>query len=102
MALFLRRLRRRHERGPRFSRFRLILNSLAGNGWNPDEMITSRTLNLTTRKLGVALQMLVTLGAGEFELIHRSFLIAFLLITSEPYEKWVRLATSCVIALFQQ
>jgi hypothetical protein len=94
----LRRLWGRDECGPGFPGFRLIVHGLAGNGGDANQMIAGGTLDLAARKLRVALKMLVALGTGEFELVHGSFLM----VTSEPYEKRVRLATSCVIALFQQ
>ncbi len=77
MTLFLRRLGRWHEGGPGFPGFRLIVHGLTRNGRDADKMVAGGTLNLSTGKLWVALQMLVALGAGKFELVHGSFLISY-------------------------
>ena len=61
----------RDKGGPGLAGFRAILGSAAGNCRNPDQVMAVGTLNLTTRCLFVALQVLFAVRTGEFELVHR-------------------------------
>ena len=57
-------------RCPSHPGLRLILDRLASQGWNADEMIATRTLYLPTGVLLTALQVLVAVRTVEFEFAH--------------------------------
>ena len=61
----------RDERGPSLAGFRFILSGSAGNVRDADQMMAVGALNLPARRLLVALQMLLAVRTGEFELVHR-------------------------------
>jgi hypothetical protein len=48
----------------------LELSGFARSGRNANQMIAGRTLNLPTREFVFALQMLIAVGAGKFEITH--------------------------------
>jgi hypothetical protein len=62
----------REKRGPGLAGFGAILGGAAGNCRNTDQVMAVGTLNLAARCLIVALQVLLTVRTGEFELVHRS------------------------------
>ena len=60
-------------RRPGQARLRLVI-ALFHDGWrgrNDNEMVAARALNLSAGKLAVALYVLVTMRAGEFEFAHK-------------------------------
>jgi len=48
----------------------MVVGGFSRNGRNANEMIAGRTLNLPSREILVAGQMLLAMGTGEFEFAH--------------------------------
>jgi hypothetical protein len=59
------------------------LGSLAGSGWNANQMMAIRALNLPAGKLLINLQVLAAMRTGEFEIAHwMRVLIGFLFVAT--------------------
>ena len=78
------RLARRNECSPGLTGLRVILSRLPRDRRNAEEHITGGTLDLAPRELLVALQMLLTFRAEEFELTHKIF------IAGRTHYRWKR------------
>jgi hypothetical protein len=72
-AVGARHIAGRDKGAPGLPGLELILNGLARNRRDADQMMASRTFDLPTRGLLVAFNVLRTMRTGEFELAHKSF-----------------------------
>jgi hypothetical protein len=68
----------RDKGGPGLAGFGVILGGSAGNRRNADQVMAVGALDLQTRCLLVALQVLLTVRTGESELVHRFYGLALL------------------------
>jgi hypothetical protein len=59
--------------GPGHSGLRVKLGSLAGYRWNTDKVVAPRALDLAPGKFFLTSQVLLAMGAFEFELAHGFF-----------------------------
>ena len=75
-------------RGPGHPGLGNIIGGFSGHRRDINEMVTLWTLDLPPGELFLALQVLVAVGAGEFELAHNSILVRCML--DDPFSRFNR------------
>ena len=79
-SLWRRHVPGRDKGGPGIPRFGVILGGSAGNRRNADQVMAVGALNLAARCLLVALQVLLAVQTGEFELVYGFQGVGFVLL----------------------
>ena len=69
-----------YKGGPSLAGLGVVLGGSAGDRRNADQVLAVSALNLAAGCLFVALQMLLAVGTGKFELVHRFQMVDFVLL----------------------